>query len=577
VEVAGLSGLVSAIDAGPDHNLALKSDGSVVAWGYNSDGQLGDGTNEDRSTPVVVAGLSRGVVAISAGGYARLAGNHDDGAGKLAGPLSDHGHSLAVRADGSVAAWGFNSNGQLGDGTTASRRRPVLVTGLPPAKTVSAGGQHSLAIAQDGTVWQWGRDHATGGQYLSPVKIMDGPVKEISAGERHNLALMEDGSLYAWGDGHLGDGARRISSVPVRVLAVPPVQAISSGSANLALTTAGSVLAWGFNNWGQAGNPNTNAEVLFPAPVLGLNAAVVAVAAGQHHGLAVRADGSVLSWGSNYQGRLGNGKAGEPSIVGLASDFVCYCDPAPVLGLPIVATTVTAGRGHSLAANLVPVSPGVPEKLPPSDPDDTGDETGKSDAGGKDENPPPAETRDSQFSGGDALKQQREAAAAPPAPAQGPAPPAPAQGQASAPAQTTAPAPAQAPAAQAQSQGQAQSQSMVQAQVQAQVQTQGVAQLQPGLLVQREKQIEAEVARVQSGGRGPQTLLASTLVQRPTGALLPMRMLGALIAVFAGAALLPDPRRRRAVLSAEKACFGGKGGRFDRAQSDHRKRRRRGF
>lgn len=98
---------VSAIAAGEGHSMALKSDGTVWTWGWNRDGQLGDGTNKSRSTPRKVNGLT-GVTAISAGSY----------------------HTVALKSDGTVWAWGDNSNGGVGDGTTTHRRTPVQVTGL---------------------------------------------------------------------------------------------------------------------------------------------------------------------------------------------------------------------------------------------------------------------------------------------------------------------------------------------------------------------------------------------------------------------------------------------------------------
>jgi alpha-tubulin suppressor-like RCC1 family protein len=119
------------IAAGAYHSLAVRSDGTVWAWGYNRFGQLGDGTILNRTAPVQVPGLSE-VVAVAAGGL----------------------HSLAVRSDGTVWAWGNNSAyGQLGDGTTTDRTAPVQVQGLSEVVTVAAGYHHSLAVRSDGTGW----------------------------------------------------------------------------------------------------------------------------------------------------------------------------------------------------------------------------------------------------------------------------------------------------------------------------------------------------------------------------------------------------------------------------------------
>ena len=123
------------IAGGGEHSIALKSDGTVWAWGNNWVGQLGDGTTSHRSTPVQVSGLS-GVIAIAGGGY----------------------HSIALKSDGTVWAWGWNEYGQLGDGTTSHRSTPVQVSGLSGVIAIAGGGYHSIALKSDGTVWAWGNN-----------------------------------------------------------------------------------------------------------------------------------------------------------------------------------------------------------------------------------------------------------------------------------------------------------------------------------------------------------------------------------------------------------------------------------
>ena len=132
MQVQNLSG-ITAIAAGSSHSLALKTDGTVSAWGANGVGQLGDGTNDDRSTPVQVQNLSR-ATAVAAG----------------------TGHSLALTTDGTVLAWGLNTVFQLGDGTATSRPTPAPVQNLSGATAVAAAGSlHSLALKTDGTSWAW--------------------------------------------------------------------------------------------------------------------------------------------------------------------------------------------------------------------------------------------------------------------------------------------------------------------------------------------------------------------------------------------------------------------------------------
>jgi alpha-tubulin suppressor-like RCC1 family protein len=124
---------VAQVAAGRAHTVALKSDGTVWAWGDNAYGQLGDGTTAQRAAPVQVSGLA-GVTAIAASQY----------------------HTVALKGDGTVWALGENGFGQLGDGTTTERDTPVQVTGLTGATGIAAGNCHTVALKSDGTVWGWG-------------------------------------------------------------------------------------------------------------------------------------------------------------------------------------------------------------------------------------------------------------------------------------------------------------------------------------------------------------------------------------------------------------------------------------
>jgi hypothetical protein len=174
-QVAGLAGVV-AVAAGECHSLAVKSDGTVWAWGYNKYGQLGDGTTTQRTTPVQVLGLS-GVVAVAGGGS----------------------HSLAIRSDGTVWAWGYNSYGQLGDGTTTNRPSPVQVVGLSGAVAPAGGGSHSLVVKSDGVAWAWGGngDGELGDRTTTlrptPVQVsgLSGAV-EVAAGGSHSMFLADE-------------------------------------------------------------------------------------------------------------------------------------------------------------------------------------------------------------------------------------------------------------------------------------------------------------------------------------------------------------------------------------------------
>ena len=248
VAVMGLGSGVVAIAAGDETSFALKSDGSVWAWGRSDRGQLGDGNTSDSAIPVPVSGLSTGVAAIAAG---------DD-------------FSLVLKTDGSVWGWGNSFSGQLGTITDQPLLIPTAVHGLAPG------------------------------------------VKAISAGEGHSLVLKADGSVWALGkntSGELGNGTTRDASVPTRVVGFASgAIAVASGTDDdsLALKSDGSVWAWGWGAACQLGNGSSDDRHL-ATPVTGLRSGVTAIAAGSGGGLALKSDGSLWAWGTNNHGELGDG------------------------------------------------------------------------------------------------------------------------------------------------------------------------------------------------------------------------------------------------------------------------------
>jgi alpha-tubulin suppressor-like RCC1 family protein len=352
IQVPGLTGVVG-VAAGSFHSLALKADGTVWAWGYNVDGEVGSGgTAPAVTSPVQVVGLA-GVVAIAGGRY----------------------HSLAVRSDGSVWAWGYNSDGQLGNGVTSTSPTPVptRVPGSNGIVSVAGGGFHSLALRSDGTVWSWGDnfngqlgDGSTTAR-LTPVQVagLTG-VGSIAAGGFHSLALV-NGGLRAWGSGYygqLGDGSLYDFYTPNQVQTGIGLTAIAARDfTSAAVATNGQVFIWGYNYFATTGqNWSTppavtvavgrlqvlaidNADQVWqwgvrtvtqPTQLTFSNFQIKSVAAGEFHSLAVSTDGTVWSWGFNGDGQLGNG-----STVGTGSPTH--------LTSPMMVTSLAAGRYHSLA------------------------------------------------------------------------------------------------------------------------------------------------------------------------------------------------------------------------------------
>ncbi|MDP1579159.1 MAG: choice-of-anchor D domain-containing protein [Candidatus Didemnitutus sp.] len=318
--------MVIAAAAGDSHSVALCADGTLVTWGRNHSGQLGDCTTTDRALPVAVttAGTplaTRQVVAVAAGAF----------------------HCVVLCSDGTLVAWGQNNAGQVGDGTTTQRTLPVLVT--------------------------------TAGTPLAGRAVVS-----IAAAGNHNLALCSDGTLVAWGDnfnGQIGDGTTTNRSVPVAVttagtpLGGKTVTRIAVGSGHsLAVCSDGTLAAWGWNTQGQLGDGTTTQRTVPTAVATGgtilAGASLVALAGGSHHSLALTQNGGLAAWGYNNSGQLGDGTmtlramptavisaalAAEERYSGLfvGSDAFLYT-LAVVSGPPVPDIAVFDGSGADPAA-----------------------------------------------------------------------------------------------------------------------------------------------------------------------------------------------------------------------------------
>ncbi len=284
------------ISAGGDQSLAIKTDGTLWAWGDNLQGQLGDGTTTTRFSPVQI-GTDLNWKEISTGG------NIDQ-------PDEGH-HSLAIKDDGTLWAWGGNRFGQLGDSTTTERHVPVQIGTAANWKEISAGVLHSLAIKTDGTLWAWGYNSdgqlgdGTSKTKLSPVQIgTDKNWKHISAGYYHSLGVKTDGTLWAWG---FNNSEVPDNYSPVQIGTANDWLDVSAcATHSLAIKTNGTLWAWGNNFYGQLGTGITNQYTSYPAQVPGVNSCIQ-VATGVGCSLILKSDQQYCGSGNNQYGALGDG------------------------------------------------------------------------------------------------------------------------------------------------------------------------------------------------------------------------------------------------------------------------------
>jgi alpha-tubulin suppressor-like RCC1 family protein len=340
---SGLYQIGARVAAGWDYSFALETDGTLWAWGWNDHGQLGDGMvkeyepglgwDVDRWLPAQVSGISN-VWAVAGGQW----------------------HTVAADTNGTVWTWGSNvdgsanGNGELGDGTYTNHYTPLAISGVSNVIAVAAGASHSMALRSDGTVWTWGDNGSgklgigsSGGNTNVPVQAVGlTQMIGITAGAYHSVALRADGTVWTWGDngsGKLGIGSSvGNTNWPVQAVGLTQMIAVAAGTGHsVALRADGTVWTWGDNGSGQLGRTNDDNTV--PDQVSGLSN-VVAIAAGQLHTLAVTADGHLYAWGDNEYGQLGVGNnnlqsTNTPQLVSTLTN----------------AVFVSAGN-HSLAVNL---------------------------------------------------------------------------------------------------------------------------------------------------------------------------------------------------------------------------------
>lgn len=315
------------IAGGGYSSYAIKSDGSLWAWGYNYYGQLGDNTNIDRSvlTPI---------------------GNATNWATITTNPLG--GHTVGMKTDGTLWIWGNNFYGQFGNNTETDSNHPINVGIGSIWQTAISGGNYTLAIKQDGTLWGWGYNGdgelGNNSQYTSEPNMIqigaDNNWKSVSPGFSHSMAIKNDNTLWCWGDGYsgaLGNGMF-FSNVNVPVQLDNSVWALVKGGYHysMGIKQDGTLWAWGINDKGQLGDGTTiNKSV----PVqIGTSHDWVKISAGYQNSLAIKQDGTLWTWGFNDKGQLGDGTTVDkivPTQIGMDSFW----------------TDAKCGREHTLALN----------------------------------------------------------------------------------------------------------------------------------------------------------------------------------------------------------------------------------
>lgn len=321
----------SGVVSGSAH--LITANGDLYGWGNNSDGEVGDNTTSNRSSPTLVVGGLKWI-QVGCGGNSTNKG-------------------LVLNADGSASAysWGFNSDGRLGDNSATNRSSPTLVVGGLNLRQNAGSGQGGIVLTVAGAAYGWSGSNSVGHvgdntttNRSSPVAVVGGLVfKSVGAGAQHAFGIDTSDNLYGWGDnssGQVGDNTITNRSSPVAIvggLKFSKVYGSTQGTGySLGITTSGDLYAWGDNATGNLGDNSTTSRSS-PVLVVGGRKWIYA-AAGQNHSLAVDSTGALYAWGSNASGQLGDGTTTNRS------------SPVAVLGgLTWVQAACGGGGGYSIA------------------------------------------------------------------------------------------------------------------------------------------------------------------------------------------------------------------------------------
>lgn len=328
-EVIALPSGIRGIGLGADHSCALSSTGSVLCWGRNENGQLGNGETATDNAPAEALGLPAPATSISAADL----------------------HTCATLMDGSVRCWGDNYDTQLGNHRPTRQWTPQALP-IPGADSVqlSAGTYHTCVTTSAADAYCWGLNDA--GQLGHPLQTaplppqavpgLSGNVLQIAAGSRFTCALTLDRTVKCWGSnysGQLGDGSTTTRYEPVDVSGLGNgISAVATGGTHTcAILPTGGIKCWGSNSQGQVGNATASSQTTFPVDVSGINGDTLSVSLGANHSCVLLNGGSVKCWGANSVGQLGDGTMTQRRT------------PVDVIGLPADVVDIDLGGKHSCA------------------------------------------------------------------------------------------------------------------------------------------------------------------------------------------------------------------------------------
>ncbi|BDR54270.1 hypothetical protein KIMH_03810 [Bombiscardovia apis] len=345
----------SSLSAGQDYTLAIGSDGNAYSWGSNQHGRLGSGSADMQAHPspsrVHLPDTVR-VLQVAAGSS----------------------HALALGSDHHVYAWGANTQGQVGNGTSTDQNTPIDLTNtgrLPSTiMQLAAGDDYSLALTRDGHLYTWGSNQygtlatTTNAGTTTPNSLptdvsaagsLPTTIRSISAGSRHALAVSSDRHAYSWGaneygqlgtNTNLGTDTAQPSPVDLTTTGALPatIAQVTAGSTHsLALSQDQHTYSWGDNQHGQLGDSTTTSRST-PTDLSAagfLPSSISQLAAGEHTSIALTTNGHVHTWGVNTSGQLGNNNTG-------VTQATRPLDITTINALPTM-TRITAGRNHTSA------------------------------------------------------------------------------------------------------------------------------------------------------------------------------------------------------------------------------------